>query len=95
MIKTLLINPITKETTEAFVDIRSLEQLYEFDGAGTFSIPLLLSNGDSLIWNIDNRKKNINYLDKIKSKFFKIFNSLLSMDRILVFLTFLLLLKIL
>jgi len=69
MIKTLLINPITKETTEAFVDVRSLEQLYEFNGTGSVSIPLVLSNGDSLLWNVDNpQKKEQGYLYELKDK---------------------------
>jgi hypothetical protein len=61
LIKTLLINPITKQTTEAFVDARSLEQLYEFNGTRNFSIPLILTNGDSLIWHVENKVKKEGY----------------------------------
>jgi hypothetical protein len=69
MIKTLLINPITKETTEAFVDTRSLKQLHEFNGTGGFSIPLVLANGDSLIWKAENLlKEDSNYFSKAKEK---------------------------
>lgn len=69
MIKTVLINPITKETIEAFVDVRSLEQLHEFNGTSAFSIPLILANGDSLLWNVDNiLKKERGSFGKLKSK---------------------------
>ena len=76
MIKTVLINPITKETTEAFVDTKSLEQLYEFNGTGTFSIPLVLSNGDSLIWNVDSMMTDkTGYFTGVKDKVIKFFKS--------------------
>jgi hypothetical protein len=69
MIKTLLINPITKETTEAYVDPRSLEQLYEFNGTSGFSVPLVLANGDSLLWHIDSpEKKESGYFYGLKDK---------------------------
>ena len=82
MIKTVLINPKTKETTEAFVDVRSLEQLYEFNGTGTLSIPLILENGDSVLWSVDNLlKKESSNLEVTKNKLQILFKKLILIKR--------------
>jgi hypothetical protein len=88
MIKTVLINPKTKETTEAFVDVRSLEQLYEFNGTGTLSIPLILENGDSVLWNVDSLlKKESSHLQLTKNRVQILFKKLVLIKRYIVLIT--------